>query len=243
MPVTFIGDVHGQLAALEELLPQCQGTIIFMGDLIDRGPDSSGVVKCVRELCEADRAQCILGNHEYALVSSIGLPEKGIPANPDFFSAWCQVYGGYQTLLSYDVTEADLDLLRSDLRDDLEWMSELPWYLEGESDGRRFFVVHAGLNDREPFDLQVRAMADPKGWWDSTEQLPPVLYEHARAQQNPPDLDSDLCVVSGHTVQQEVVISDQRLLCDTSGGRPGRYLSGVIWPQGQVISAATASIE
>lgn len=69
-----VGDVHGECAALEALLVQLgyaadgyhpQGrTLVFLGDLCDRGPDSVGVIFLVQRLVEAGRALCILGNHE-----------------------------------------------------------------------------------------------------------------------------------------------------------------------------------
>ncbi len=240
MPVTFIGDVHGQMAALEELIPQCEGEIIFMGDLIDRGPHSREVVQRVRDLCLVGRASCLLGNHEFALVSSLGLPERGVQAKPQFFAAWCQVYGGYNTLLSYGVDEINIDDLREMMRTELEWMYALPWYLRRSVDGQEFIAVHAGLNDRDPLAQQLASLDDCDGWWHTDEQLPPSIYEHKRAAENPPDLSPDLCIVSGHTVQPEVFIDRNRVLCDTSGGRSGRRLSGVIWPEGRVISAKTA---
>lgn len=70
----IVGDVHGELDALRSLLevagydsrgrhPQGR-SLVFVGDLVDRGPDSPGVVRLVRNLVEAGRAQVILGNHE-----------------------------------------------------------------------------------------------------------------------------------------------------------------------------------
>lgn len=72
-PLDLIGDVHGELEALERLLLRLgvdadRGTsarpLIFLGDLIDRGPDSPGVVRLVRRLMDAGIAWCVLGNHE-----------------------------------------------------------------------------------------------------------------------------------------------------------------------------------
>jgi hypothetical protein len=72
-PLDLIGDVHGELATLEALLKRLgyrDGThpagrrLVFLGDLVDRGPDSPGVVRFVQGLVESGRAQCILGNHE-----------------------------------------------------------------------------------------------------------------------------------------------------------------------------------
>ena len=64
----IIGDVHGMLQELEALVskiaPTPEDTVVFVGDLVDKGPDSAGVVRFVREL--ADRVPVVLveGNHE-----------------------------------------------------------------------------------------------------------------------------------------------------------------------------------
>jgi len=72
-PLDIIGDVHGEAEALKRLLVRLgcdwkRGTaerpIVFVGDLVDRGPDSPGVVEMVMALVEAGIAQCVLGNHE-----------------------------------------------------------------------------------------------------------------------------------------------------------------------------------
>ncbi len=70
----IIGDVHGEPDVLRELLEHlgydrdgnhpAGRTLVFLGDLIDRGPDSPRVIELVRALIERGRAQCILGNHE-----------------------------------------------------------------------------------------------------------------------------------------------------------------------------------
>jgi len=72
-PIDIIGDIHGEHQALLNLLDTlgCDpkaGTatrpIAFVGDLVDRGPDSPGVVDTVMKLVESGVAQCVLGNHE-----------------------------------------------------------------------------------------------------------------------------------------------------------------------------------
>lgn len=69
MPKTFIiGDVHGCIDELQELVQQIAPTaddhLIFIGDLIDRGPDSSAVVRQVVQWSEQFNVKLILGNHE-----------------------------------------------------------------------------------------------------------------------------------------------------------------------------------
>jgi len=73
-PLDIIGDVHGEIDALRSLMRQLgyddDGAhsggrrLIFVGDLTDRGPDSTAVVKLVQRLIESGRAQCVLGNHD-----------------------------------------------------------------------------------------------------------------------------------------------------------------------------------
>lgn len=64
----LIGDVHGCLSELQALIhriaPQPDDTFVFLGDLIDKGPESPGVVRWVRHFAEAHRVILIEGNHE-----------------------------------------------------------------------------------------------------------------------------------------------------------------------------------
>ncbi|PIE45957.1 MAG: metallophosphoesterase [Gammaproteobacteria bacterium] len=73
-PIDIVGDVHGEIGALKLLMTQLgydisgnhpdNRRLVFLGDLIDRGPDSPAVVELVMELVNNGRAQCIMGNHE-----------------------------------------------------------------------------------------------------------------------------------------------------------------------------------
>ena len=77
-PIDVVGDVHGELGALRDLLhhlgydqhgSHLEGRrLVFVGDLTDRGPDSPGVVALVQSLVELGRAQCVLGNHEWNIL-------------------------------------------------------------------------------------------------------------------------------------------------------------------------------
>lgn len=77
-PLDVIGDVHGEIAALDALLRalgydadarHSDGrTLVFVGDLCDRGPDSVAVIGSVQRWIAAGRAQCVLGNHELNLL-------------------------------------------------------------------------------------------------------------------------------------------------------------------------------
>jgi hypothetical protein len=237
MPVTFIGDVHGWSDRLERVLDLSAGLIVFVGDLIDRGPDSPGVLERVRRLTEAGKAACIMGNHEYALVRGLGVPELGIPAQPALFQAWAERYGGKAVLEAYGVRASEPDRLRARLGQCLPWMARLPWVLEGSEGAASWIAVHAGLSRRsfrpqvESLRVAQASLRDPFG------ELPPALYAKPRAFMLPDDLPITHCVVSGHTPMDEVYLRPQRILCDTSGGMPDSALSGVIWPSRTVIAS------
>jgi len=77
-PLDIVGDVHGESEALDDLMRQLgyapdgshpeQRKLVFVGDLVDRGLDSYGVVKRVQRLVQNGHALCILGNHEINLL-------------------------------------------------------------------------------------------------------------------------------------------------------------------------------
>lgn len=81
-PFDIIGDVHGCVDELRELLallgyrdggavPPEGRKAIFLGDLVDRGPDSPGVLRLVMELVEAGLALCVPGNHDNRLLRTL----------------------------------------------------------------------------------------------------------------------------------------------------------------------------
>jgi hypothetical protein len=86
-PLDIVGDVHGEIEPLRALIRHlgysedgCHPDgrrLIFVGDLTDRGPDSPAVVDLVQQLILAERAQCVLGNHELNILLNDLKPENG----------------------------------------------------------------------------------------------------------------------------------------------------------------------
>jgi len=92
-PLDIVGDVHGEIDALDALLsalgytpdgrhPQAR-RLVFVGDLVDRGPDSPAVLERVLALVAAGRAQCLLGNHELNLLRNVEKHGNGWWVTPD----------------------------------------------------------------------------------------------------------------------------------------------------------------
>jgi hypothetical protein len=65
-----IGDVHGDFSKLKSLLNQISDRrFVFVGDLVNRGPESRAVVECVADLAEDGQAVLVRGNHEASLLA------------------------------------------------------------------------------------------------------------------------------------------------------------------------------
>ena len=78
-----IGDIHGCLGQLERLVERCladagrePSTFVFLGDAIDRGPDSSGTVRYLIEFqrSRTQKAICLAGNHEDMMLGALADP-------------------------------------------------------------------------------------------------------------------------------------------------------------------------
>lgn len=142
-----IGDIHGMYHLLEELLthwrPEDQ-QLIFVGDLIDRGPNSKATVEKVRELQASHGAICLCGNHEDMLLETLTDPEN-------YFGRYKR-NGGLTTISEFlETTPSRLEdqsgqLLSACLKETQPWLQawleSLPLYTEFGN----FIIVHAGVN-------------------------------------------------------------------------------------------------
>ena len=114
--VYAVGDIHGRQDLLEQLLTKidednaqrgpAETHIVFLGDLVDRGPDSKGVIESLLGLSQSrDNIRFLTGNHEEVMIGA----HKGDPPMVRFF---CRI-GGRETILSYGVPLAryrDMDV-------------------------------------------------------------------------------------------------------------------------------------
>jgi serine/threonine protein phosphatase 1 len=209
-----IGDVHGRLDLLDQLLAQIDADdvsrgeartgIIFLGDLVDRGPDSSGVVERVRTLCtQRPDTRCLCGNHEEIFLAAYD-------GDTDMLRLLLRA-GGYETLLSYGLSAAEIDaasiteladmIVRDIPAEHIAFLRSLEDYLvEGD-----YLFVHAGIRPGMPLERQVtrdlRWIRDP-------------FLGHAGSHGK--------MVVHGHTITDGVDERGNRIGIDTGAYRTGR---------------------
>lgn len=131
-----VGDIHGQRATFERLLemvnydPQGGDRILLLGDVIDRGPDSAGMLEWLRR----DGVTCIRGNHEQLMLDTL-------EGNKDIEELWMEHNGGQWARA---LSDADREVWRGLLRG-------LPLGLEVEGAQGKFVLVHAEVPEETPW--------------------------------------------------------------------------------------------
>lgn len=155
-----IGDVHGRYDLLESLLAFIQSNaekrgqepeVIFLGDIVDRGPDSRNCIELViSTLNRWSNSKIILGNHDDLFVRVLGTDSS----DPAVVDTWLD-NGGIPTVYNYDY-EADLVMARNAIK--LDYEHHVTLFRNAsliEIDGP-FAFVHAGVHPDRAIDDQSR---------------------------------------------------------------------------------------
>ena len=148
-----IGDIHGDLDALRTLIAKlppltADDTIVLLGDYVDRGPDSAGVVAYVRAMPAAHPCKVVAlrGNHEDAWLQVVekGWPEFVVPRGNGCFETMRSFMGGDVTTIDDGIGDEEFQaLLKGSFfpPEVVAWMKELPFWYEDE----HAIYVHAGI--------------------------------------------------------------------------------------------------
>lgn len=151
-----ISDIHGHAQALDALLaaiePLPVDTLVFLGDYVDLGPDSKGVLERLFDLGKQFHVVALMGNHEEMMV--------GAREGRSDLRFWMN-FGARETLESYGHA-GDLRLVPSE---HLWFLKGLPLFYETET----HFFIHANYNPSRPLDQQETATA----LWKHLEEIPP----------------------------------------------------------------------
>lgn len=204
-----VGDIHGcrdQLRALIALLDidRERDTLVLIGDYIDRGLDSKGVLDFILELKrELKHVVCLRGNHEEMFLDFMGEGKTG---------ALFLENGGRETLSSYGLKRITGVMAGILPATHLQFLQALPLYFETED----FLFVHAGLRPGIPLERQ-----DP---FD-------LLW--IRQEFYLSDTDFGKVVVFGHTPFPQPLLLEDRIGIDT-GAVYGGKLTGIRLPDRQI---------
>lgn len=216
-----IGDVHGRADLLGRLLAHIRSAeegarVIFLGDLIDRGPDSRAALDIVAaHLRENSGSHLILGNHDWFLREFLldRLCE-------DDCRRWIERYGAAETFLSYGIADPAADWAAARARILAGW----PGHRDMLCAARHVLVeapfcfVHAGLRPHVPLALQSSADL----MWIKTEFLEyRGAFEH--------------CVVHGHTPTASGLpeVHPSRIALDTHAFKSG-HLTAAVFDEGRL---------
>jgi len=213
--VYAVGDIHGHDELLGDLIarieadiaarPAAEVTIVFLGDLIDRGPQSAAVIERLRTFRPLGvRTEFLAGNHEEVLLRILN-------GEGELIADWLR-FGGGACVRSYGMSASGLARLAPD-RAIAELRSAIPAehqaFLSSFGDTFRagdYLFVHAGIRPGIPLGEQVQA--------DLRWIRGPFLDHPAR---------HEAMVVHGHTVRSEVEQTPGRIGIDT-----GAYVHGVL---------------
>ncbi len=210
--VYVIGDIHGRFDLFEGLIKAIEDddkaasaaktTVILLGDLIDRGPESAGVIKLAKLWREYRDIRFLAGNHEEMFLESFD--DKEVLRH--FLK-----HGGRETILSYGVTKEEFNnastkelqkiMLQKVPREDREFLAQFEDMIAiGD-----YLFVHAGINPNKPLEEQkpreLRWIREP-------------FLKHKEKHSH--------VVVHGHTITEEIDERKNRIGIDTGAYRFGR---------------------
>jgi serine/threonine protein phosphatase 1 len=218
-PIIAIGDIHGEAGKLDRLLARLpladKPQLVFLGDYIDRGPDSRAVVDTVRGLV-AEGAVALMGNHEDMLLDAL---DGGVRYEDGL---WL-LNGGWDAVRDYVPPEEQTPGPRLFWRfvdrfpkEHEEFMRGLPlWHATPE-----FIFVHAYVPpDQEP---------EEAGWesllWGR--EFPETPHQSGRV------------VIYGHTPVHEPYVTPYGINIDTGCGKLRHApLSALLLPEGRLFQA------
>jgi serine/threonine protein phosphatase 1 len=223
-----IGDIHGCCELFEALAdaidaddkaaklqdPDTQDTcVVLLGDLVDRGPDSAGVIKKARKWGATRNLRYLAGNHEEMFLDSF--------ADLDMLRHFVK-HGGRETIMSYGISKQDYrDLTLEELQ--VELVNLVPSkdrkFLESFEEiivAGDYAFVHAGIDPAKPIEEQKRK---------------DMLWIRERFLRNTAPLSH--VIVHGHTIFEEVQDCGNRIGIDTGAFRTGILTALVLEGEGR----------
>ncbi|MEV7236657.1 polynucleotide kinase-phosphatase [Streptomyces sp. NPDC051020] len=229
-PFDIIGDIHGCSSELETLLGKLgyvdgahpEGrTAVFVGDLVDRGPDSPGVLRRVMSMVAAGNALCVPGNHE----NKLGRYLKGRQVQ--------HTHGLAETIEQLDREDARDPAFREQVREFIDGL--VSHYV---LDDGKLVVCHAGLPEKYHGRTSGRVRSHAL-YGDTTGETDefglPVRYPWAE------DYRGRAAVVYGHTPVPSTSWVNNTLCLDT-GAVFGGKMTALRWPERELVDVPAEKV-
>jgi serine/threonine protein phosphatase 1 len=214
-----IGDIHGRLDLLNELLarievdvssrPIARPLYVFLGDYIDRGPASSGTIDRLIKHAEAHESVFLRGNHEQIAIKCL--------TDRSLFEHWMRL-GGLESLTSYGISAESLIDGRPIVELQAAFHQALPQAhfrffrrLQNSFTSGDFFFVHAGVKP----GVELPDQKETDLLWIREEFLSSAV-------------DFGKIVVHGHTPTHEIEVGQNRINIDTGAYATGRLTCLVV---------------
>jgi hypothetical protein len=228
MPYDLIGDVHGCREELVELLARLGYTTdghfvappdrsaVFLGDLVNRGPDTPGVLRLVMDMMAAGVATCVAGNHDVALARALdGRTAEDVDALKE-------------SLLQLQAESAEFK------RSVIHFVDSLPRRLS--LDEGRLIVAHAGL----PHQYHRSDSAEADDFAVNGRKVPGTNGELVRYRWAN-DYRGEAMVVYGHYSQIEAAWLNGTICIDTGCVYGGR-LTALRYPELELVAVPAARV-
>ncbi|MFE7619028.1 polynucleotide kinase-phosphatase [Streptomyces sp. NPDC057496] len=229
-PFDVIGDIHGCSSELETLLGKLgyvdgthpEGrTAVFVGDLVDRGPDSPGVLRRVMAMVAAGDALCVPGNHE----NKLGRYLKGRKVQ--------HTHGLAETIEQLDREDEKDPAFRGRVREFIEGL--VSHYV---LDGGKLVVCHAGLPEKYHGRTSGRVRSHAL-YGDTTGETDefglPVRYPWAE------EYRGRATVVYGHTPVPDTSWVNNTICLDT-GAVFGGKMTALRWPERELVDVPAEKV-
>lgn len=213
-----IGDIHGRLDLLRALgeaieaddrtAAPADSTVVLLGDVVDRGPDSAGVIAYARGWQRRRKLRLLAGNHEEMFLDSF--------TDAEILRHFLR-HGGRETVLSYGIDRERYKALSlEELQVEMEAIvpaADREFLAAGEEliEVGDYLLVHAGIDPARPFNEQKRS---------------DLLWIRDRFLRHPDPFSH--VVVHGHTIFEEVEDTGRRIGIDTGAYRTGRLTALVL---------------
>ena len=225
-----IGDIHGQLAMLEDALDRIErdggpnARIVFLGDYVDRGPDSRGVIERLRQgLAEGRNWICLKGNHDRLFEWFVAPPVPRQDLHLLIGYHWFhERIGGLETAQSYGVDVPER-IRQKELA--AEFRAALP-------DGHLAFLQGLQLSHREMGKFFVHAGVRP-GVPLADQDEEDLLWIRQEFLED--TRDHGALIVHGHTPVKAPELKPNRLNLDTGAGY-GRPMSIAVFEADEIFA-------